>query len=114
MHECTNTRTQISLTETEVEVSKPWKGVSRISSLLPSVLCAGCLRDYFLHFLFSKHLTSVISFFSKSEPVDLILFSSLWLPVVVRIVSKKLLFCYSIIASNNLYTCKNADGLTLH
>ena len=73
------------LTETEVEARNPWKGVSRILSYLPSVLCAECLRDCFVHFLFSMHLTFVISFLSKSEPVDLILFSSLWLPVVVRI-----------------------------
>jgi len=85
MHECTKIRTQISLTETEVGASNTWKGVSRILSLLPSVLCTGCLRDSLVHFLFSMHLTSVISFLSKSEPVDLILFSSLWLPVVVRI-----------------------------
>jgi hypothetical protein len=83
---CTNIHTQISLIQTEVEASKPWKGVSRISSLLPSVLCAGCLRDCFVHFPFSMHLTFVISFLSKSELVDLILFSSLWLPVVVRII----------------------------
>jgi hypothetical protein len=85
MHKCTKIRTQISLTKTEVGASNPWKGVSRILSLLQSVLCAGCLRDCFVHFLFSRHLTFVISFLSKSEPVDLILFSSLWLPVVVRI-----------------------------
>jgi len=42
MHKCRNICTQISLKETEVEVRKPWTGVSRILSLLPSVLCAGC------------------------------------------------------------------------
>ena len=59
MHECTNTHTQISLTETEVEASRPWKGVSRIPSLFPSVLCIECLRDCFVHSFFSMHLTFV-------------------------------------------------------
>ena len=65
MHECTKIHTQISLTVTEVRASNPWKEVSRILSLLPSVLSAGCLRDCFVHFLFSMYLTFVISFLSE-------------------------------------------------